>query len=125
MSGSVRLNVRFVADNDERRAMGLMHAAPLAENEAALFVFPRTGCHAFWNKNVSFPLSLAFLDENRRIVHTADMKAGSTESCAPPTDNVRFVVEASQGTWARLGVTAGDFVDYHDNALHVMRQKRL
>lgn len=113
-----KLPIRFVADTDEKRARGLMFASPLSDDEVALFVFPRSDRYAFWNKNVSFGLSLAFLDENRRVVDFADMDAHSADRVEPRAD-ARYVVEASRGTWDRLGVQRGDIIDYEDHALHI------
>ena len=114
-----RLSVRFVAADDETRARGLMHADPLADDETALFVFAQTGRHGFWNKNVSFGLSLAFCDDQFRIVHLADMDAHSERPTAPPSDNVRYVIEAKQGTWDRIGAKTGDVVAYENRELIV------
>ena len=58
------LTVRFFADNEITRRMGLMHQEALKKNECAFFEFPRLGSHAFWNKNVDFPISLIFCDKN-------------------------------------------------------------
>lgn len=116
-NGMTRLNVRFVADTDEKRSKGLMFASPLEPDEVALFVFPTTGRHAFWNKNVPFGLSLAFLDENHRVVDVQDMEAQSMSRCEPNDSNVKFVVEAATGTWDRLGVERGDILDYRDHKL--------
>jgi uncharacterized membrane protein (UPF0127 family) len=112
------LSVRLIADTADKRERGLMFAHPLQENEAALFVFPQSARYAFWNQNVSFGLSLAFLDENRRVVDFADMDAHSTKRVEPSAD-ARYVVEASRGTWDRLGVGKGDVIEYVDHHLRV------
>ena len=44
-----------------------MHSEPLEKYEVAYFVFPYKGMHSFWNKNVSYPLSLAFLNSDNEI----------------------------------------------------------
>ena len=113
-----KLKVRFIANTDESRERGLMFAEPLADDETALFVFGQNARHRFWNKNVSFGLSLAFLDEHRRVIHLADMEANSIQG-VEPTEPARFVVEAKKGTFDRLGVTKGDVIDYSDHVLSV------
>ena len=120
MEGRTVFSVRLVASNPETRERGLMFAEPLHTNEAALFVFPSSARYAFWNKNVSFPLSLAFLDDNRRVVDFGELPAHSTVPVAPCED-ARYVVEASQGAFTRLGVRKGDMIEYQDHALHVKR----
>jgi uncharacterized membrane protein (UPF0127 family) len=120
---STKLSIRFVASTPETRRMGLMHAAPLAEDETVLFVFPNMDRYSFWNHNVGFPLSLAWLDENGRVVDMKDMDAQSRDSVAPCGD-ARYVVEASKGTWTRLGVEKGDLISYADNSLHITKMQR-
>jgi len=117
---SQRLAVRFVADCDETRARGLMFASPLNQDEIALFVFPRSERHAFWNKNVEFPLDLAFLDENGKVVDFKHLAAQS-ESSVRPDCPARFVVEAAHGTFDRLGVTMGDYLLYEGSNMTVVR----
>jgi uncharacterized membrane protein (UPF0127 family) len=115
-----RFSVRFVADTDEKRARGLMHASPLAEDEVVLFVFPHAERYAFWNKNVGFGLDLAFLDENGFVVDIKSMDAGS-ETSVRPAAAAKFVVEASRGTFDRLSVGRGDAILYRDSGLSVVR----
>lgn len=115
-----RLAVRFVADCDESRARGLMFASPLEQNEVALFVFPRSERHAFWNKNVEFPLDLAFLDENGRVVDLKHLEAQSETSVRPDCP-ARFVIEASKDTFDRLNVAMGDYLLYEGSNMTVIR----
>lgn len=115
-----RFSVRFVADNDEKRAKGLMHAEPLATDEVALFVFGHSDYHPFWNKNVSFPLSLAFLNDSGVVVDIVDMEAES-ERAVTPNAPARFVVEASRGAFGRAGVRVGDVLSYEAGGVNVVR----
>jgi uncharacterized membrane protein (UPF0127 family) len=109
------LKIRLTADTDEKRAKGLMFSTPLDDDEVALFIFPHMGRHAFWNKNVSYGLTLAFINDSGKIVDIADMDAYSTKSVAPSTSDVKFVVEAAQGALDRHGVSIGDMLDYSNN----------
>lgn len=85
-----------------------MFAKPLGEEEVAVFVFDYPDCYSFWNKNVDFGLSLAFLDKDFKIVDIKDMDAHSEKSCAPNSNNVQFVVEANQGTFKNNKIKIGD-----------------
>lgn len=111
MDNQHEFKVRFVANNNNDRAKGLMFASPLDDDEAALFVFPHSDRYGFWNKNVSFKLSLAFLDENQRIVDIKDLEAQSTQLVSPDKD-AKYVVEAKGGAFGRLGIKTGDFLMY-------------
>lgn len=117
--------IRLIADNAEKREKGLMFASPLDDNEVALFIFPTNNRHGFWNKNVSFGLSLAFLDDNGRIVDFADMDAHSTKCVEPNTSNVKYVVEAKQNIFKKNGINLGDTLKYTlNNELSVHKMKR-
>ncbi len=101
-------DVRFVANNDKLRTKGLMNAEPLDEYEVVYFEFDYPDSYSFWNKNVSFPLSLAFLDKNHKIVDIKDMEADDPKSVGPDSNSVVFVVEANKGLFKKLGIGVGD-----------------
>ena len=103
-----KFSIRFVADTQKTLSKGLMFTDPLEEYETALFIFPEIGNYSFWNKNVSFALSLAFLDKNYKIVDIKDMEADDPKSVAPDSNNVVFVVEAKKGLFKKLGIGVGD-----------------
>lgn len=105
------LNIRFIAADDESRRRGLMHASPLESSEVAFFVFPHTERHSFWNRNVSFDLSLAFLNENGVIVDILDMAAHDERSHAPSSPS-KFVIEAKQGQFKSSNIAVGDIVEF-------------
>ena len=118
MANHHTLRVRFVASNEASRQKGLMFAEPLADDEVVLFAFPHNDRFAFWNKNVSFGLTLAFLDENGRALEFADLDAHSEKPVAPSSE-VRFVVEAKQGSLDRLGISKGDIFQYENGNLRI------
>jgi uncharacterized membrane protein (UPF0127 family) len=100
-----------------------MFAEPLEEFETALFIFPELGNYSFWNKNVSFSLSLAFLDNNFKIVDFKDMEAEQTESVYPKSNNVKYVVEANKDTFKKLDIKIGDFLIHKGNELVLRKSK--
>jgi len=85
-----------------------MNAEPLDEYEVVYFEFDYPDSYSFWNKNVSFPLSLAFLDKNHKIVDIKDMEADDPKSVGPDSNSVVFVVEANKGLFKKLGIGIGD-----------------
>jgi uncharacterized membrane protein (UPF0127 family) len=105
------LNIRLIAADDHSRRQGLMHASPLSKGEVAFFVFPHMERHSFWNRNVSFDLSLAFLDDNGVVVDILDMDAYDEHGHAPNSPS-RFVIEASKGEFDQLGIKIGDVVEF-------------
>jgi len=117
-------NVRFVANNDKLRTKGLMFAEPLEDFEVVIFEFDYPDCYSFWNKNVSFPLSLAFLDEKYRIRDIKDMEADDPKSVYPESSKIVFVVEANKGTFENLGIKIGDKLTMKGNKLVLDKENK-
>lgn len=115
-------DVILLADNDDLRAKGLMFTKPLKESEVAYFVFPYEDCHSFWNKNVDYPLSLAFLNKENEIEDIKDMEAQSTKSCSPNSSNIKYVVEAKKDTFKKNDIKIGDKFILKNNKLVLKRE---
>jgi len=95
-----------VAATAEQRAIGLMWRRELAPNEGMLFVFPAPAVQCFWMKNTPVPLTAAFVADDGRIVNLADMKPlDETSHCS--REPVRYVLEMTQGWFARRGLAPG------------------
>lgn len=96
-----------------------MHAEPLDDLEVAYFIFPVEDCHSFWNKNVDFSLSLAFLDKDNVIVDFKDLEKQSPKLVSPDSNKVKFVVEANKGLFQKLGIKVGDKLILKNNKLTI------
>jgi len=94
-----------------QRAMGLMFRDSLAENHGMLFVFEEPARHAFWMRNTTIPLSIAFIDENGVILEIQDMQP-LTEDLHAPQQPVTYALEVNQGWFERHGVQIGDTVKF-------------
>lgn len=106
LSAGMHLIHAEVARTGEQRGIGLMHRPSLAANDGMLFVFDQPGVQCFWMKNTLLPLSIAFLDEEGRIVNIAEMKPQSLDShCS--SKPVRLALELNSGWFAKRGINAG------------------
>jgi len=101
-----------------------MYAEPLEDFEVVLFKFDYPDCYSFWNKNVDFPLSLAFLDEKYRIRDIKDMEADDHKSVYPNSSKIVFVVEANKGTFENLGIKIGDKLRMKGNKLVLDKENK-
>ncbi len=99
--------VAEVAADHASRATGLMYRRSLAPSHGMLFVFQDKSPKCFWMRNTLMPLSIAFLDDDGRIVNIEDM-APMTENSHCSREPVRFALEMEQGWFQRRGVNAGD-----------------
>jgi uncharacterized protein len=112
-SGGTKVRVRVeVADDLAEQAKGLMDRTTLGENRGMLFVYPEERELSFWMKNTLIPLSIAFIDSERRIIDIQDMKPLDDE---PPNyvsaEPAQYALEVNQGFFETRGVKVGDSVE--------------
>jgi uncharacterized membrane protein (UPF0127 family) len=81
-AGMYRIEAEVAADPPSRET-GLMNRESMPPSHGMLFVFPFLATHCMWMRNTLLPLSVAFLDEEGRIINIADMKPQTeTNHCA-------------------------------------------
>ena len=98
-----------VAANDANRMQGLMFRKSLAANQGMLFVFSQQDRHCMWMRNTLLPLSVAFLDEQGRVLNIEDMKPQTDNShCAAAP--ARFALEMNVGWFSSKRLKAGQQV---------------
>ncbi len=100
-----------VASTSAQRAHGLMFRTELADDQGMLFVFADDQRRTFWMKNTPLPLSIAYIDAERRIVNILDMQP-LDESIYPSAAPARYALEVNQGWFAERGIVAGDLVEF-------------
>jgi hypothetical protein len=102
--------VTEVAATDPQIHTGMMFREAIAENEAMLFVFDRPDDRAFWMKNVSVPLSCAYIDPDGVILEIHDMTPQETKPIESASNRIQFVIETKQGWFDRNKVATGTVV---------------
>ncbi|MBE7412621.1 MAG: DUF192 domain-containing protein [Leptospiraceae bacterium] len=93
-----------IADTEAKRRIGLMYRKNLKENEGMLFVFPRADYLSFWMKNTYIPLSIAYFNEDRRLVDMYDMKPNQIKEFYNATEKVIYALEVNQGWFQKKGI---------------------
>lgn len=106
LSAGVHLITAEVAADDPMRMRGLMFRQSLAPNHGMLFVFDAKSAQCMWMRNTLIPLSVAFLDDDGRIVNIEDMKPQTEDSHCARTP-VRYALEMTQGWFAQRGLKPG------------------
>jgi uncharacterized membrane protein (UPF0127 family) len=96
-----------VAGTDPQIQTGMMFRETIAENEAMIFVFDRPEYRAFWMKNVSVPLSCAYIDPDGVILEIHDMTPQETKPIESATGRIQFVLETKQGWFERNKIATG------------------
>ena len=101
-----------VADNDQKRARGLMYRASIPENGGMLFIHDVEDIQSFWMKNTYISLDMLFVNTAKEIVTihagTQTLKEWNYTSTAPAL----YVVEVNAGYSAKNNIKVGDKIDY-------------
>ncbi|MRD73685.1 DUF192 domain-containing protein [Rhodocyclus tenuis] len=95
-----------VASDQATRMQGLMYRRTLATQQGMLFVFPQRARHCMWMRNTLLPLSVAFLDEEGRIINIEDMQP-QTENNHCAAQPARFALEMNLGWFASRSLGPG------------------
>jgi uncharacterized protein len=99
-----------VVANEADRAQGLMFREKMGANQGMLFVFPAPAEVCMWMKNTLLPLSVAFIDENGKIVNIEEMKPQSLDShCAHK--QIRYALEMNQGWFKQKNIKPGSVIE--------------
>jgi uncharacterized protein len=107
----VRVRVE-IADSPVRRYIGLRGRESMPEDRGMLFVYPAEGPRTFTMADTPIPLSIAFIDSERRIIDIQDMEPLDDE---PPgydsAEPAQYALEVNQGFFEERGVKVGDRVE--------------
>ena len=95
-----------VAADFGSRAQGLMYRKQMPSNAGMLFIFEQPGEQCMWMKNTLIPLSVAFLDDDGRIINIEEMAPQTLDShCARRP--ARYALEMNSGWFSARGVKPG------------------
>lgn len=104
-AGIYRIRVEVV-NTYETRAEGLMFRKSLPANSGMLFIFDQAAQHCMWMRNTLIPLSVAFVDEQGRIINVEEM-APQTEDNHCATRPAKFALEMNAGWFKSRGLGQG------------------
>ncbi|MGH8177419.1 MAG: DUF192 domain-containing protein [Steroidobacter sp.] len=97
----------WIADDDARRARGLMFIRQLADDEGMLFIYPRAQPIGMWMKNTFIPLDMLFVRADGRVERVAENTTPQSLETIESGKPVLAVVELKAGTAARLKISSG------------------
>ncbi|MBR7746445.1 DUF192 domain-containing protein [Undibacterium baiyunense] len=93
----------------EERQRGLMFRESLGENQGMMFQFAHADHYCMWMKNTLIPLSIAFIDEQGKIINIEEMKAHSEETtCAK--NKARYALEMNTGWYQQRQIEPGQHI---------------
>ena len=105
----IPLNVEIASDKESIKR-GLMHRDELDSESGMLFIFPEPAQQSFWMKNTNIPLSIAYVDENNKILNIEDMTPHDTNGISSQ-GKAKCAIEANQGWFKSKGIKSGDDVE--------------
>ena len=104
-AGVYRISAEY-AETAEARDRGLMDRYSLPANHGMLFIFPEAHRHCMWMRNTRIPLSVAFLDDEGRIVNIAEMQPETDDyHCADQP--VHYALEMNKGWFEKRRIRSG------------------
>jgi uncharacterized membrane protein (UPF0127 family) len=98
-----------VARTEDQKRQGLMNRKSLGDREGMIFIYETDQHLAFWMKNTTIPLTLAYLSKDGQIMQIEELKPLSLKSVASERA-VRYGLELAAGVLDELGVKVGDRV---------------
>lgn len=99
-----------VVATEAERQQGLMFREHMAQNEGMVFLFGAPAGVCMWMKNTLIPLSVAFIDDDGKIVNIENMKPQSLEShCSKKP--VRYALEMNEGWFKQKNIKPGSVID--------------
>lgn len=101
-----------VADTADKRSLGLMYRERLPKNRGMLFLYDVPTTSSFWMKNTKIPLSIAFIDENLRIIEIQDMRPLDLTP-HKPSRPYKYALEVNLGWFRERGIRPGASVQLH------------
>lgn len=104
-----------VVNTQETRMRGLMMRRSMPTHRGMLFVFDDFARHCMWMKNTLLPLSVAFIDEQGRIINVEDMQPQTEDNhCAAKP--ARYALEMNAGWFKKRGLGPGTALNGIDRA---------
>ena len=89
---------------------GEMFRTNIQETDSMLFVLPYTMQASFWMKNCPESISAAYITPDGTIAEIHHLEKNDTNAVLSATDNIRFVLETSEGWFGRHNIAVGTVI---------------
>lgn len=88
-----------IARSAKQRRHGLMFRDHLEERQGMLFIYPRSDDHRIWMKNTLIPLTVIWLDKDKKVIGLKKLPPCTSDPC--PSYGVskpsKYILELSSG----------------------------
>lgn len=96
---------------------GMMYRTNIQDADAMLFVLPVTQRASFWMKNCPESISAAYIDPDGVIQEIHHLEKNDTNSVVAASENIRFVLETSDGWFDRHHIQTGTKLSTENGSL--------
>ena len=104
------LNIVQHLTTPKEHQKGVMFQKPLMANDAVLFEFAEESSSGFYNKNVSFPIDVAFFDKNKYLINIEQLDAYQMLDVRPARP-YKYVIETRKGWFSENNIQEGHSMD--------------
>ncbi len=101
-----------IADDDIKRAQGLMYRTTMTESQGMLFIFDKEEEQGFWMSNTRLSLDIMYANKSGEIVKIYRNATPYSEETLPSEFPAMFVVETLAGFCQKYGIAEGDIIEY-------------
>jgi uncharacterized membrane protein (UPF0127 family) len=103
------LNAELALTEKEEMA-GMMFRTNIQDSDSMLFVLPQPQQASFWMKNCPESISAAYISPDGVIQEIHHLEKNDTNAVLAASDNIQFVLETSDGWFARHHVGTGTVI---------------
>jgi uncharacterized membrane protein (UPF0127 family) len=96
-----------LALTEQQQTTGMMFRTNIQDGDSMLFVLPTTQRANFWMMHCPESISAAYIDPNGVIQEIHHLEKNDTNGVVAATENIRFVLETSDGWFTRHHVDVG------------------
>ena len=101
-----------LADDFQKRAMGLMFRDKLEEKQGMLFLFELEEPQSFWMRNTILSLDILYVNSQKEIVKIYKNARPYSDESLPSFKPAKYVVEVIAGFTDKYKIEEGDFVSW-------------
>jgi uncharacterized protein len=99
-----------LALTDQEEMTGMMYRTNIQDTDSMLFVLPYTQRANFWMMHCPESISAAYINPDGVIQEIHHLEKNDTNGVVAATDNIRFVLETSDGWFTRHNIPAGTLI---------------
>jgi uncharacterized membrane protein (UPF0127 family) len=103
----------YIADTEDKKEMGLGKLSSIPENKGMLFNFDEPASYGFWMKDMIFPLTIVWLDKNKKVVSlNENVSVDSFPALFYPKSNAMYVLEITAGAEKNFGIATNTVLSF-------------